>query len=128
MHDALPGADLIEAGFDDLRNQRETVAGLLVAIGASRLRRIGFELPDDLPRSPQHRLYQLLAKDNPDSAHSRYNACLRRLIVFEHTAEHALHIPSSNTIFRSLVESIIRADYEDGASAIRNHLQDLQSP
>jgi hypothetical protein len=34
MEPALPGEELIEAGLRDLREQRETVEALLVAIGA----------------------------------------------------------------------------------------------
>ena len=41
MEPALPGEELIEAGLRDLREQRETVEALLVAIGAPRLRRLG---------------------------------------------------------------------------------------
>jgi hypothetical protein len=84
---ALPGADLIEAGLDDLVQGRETVAALLVAIGAPRLRSIGLELPDRLPDNPEHRLYHLLAQENSDSAHSRYNALLRQLVSYERAAE-----------------------------------------
>lgn len=87
MNEALPGADLIEAGLEDLRDGRETVAALLVAIGAPRLRQIGIELPHNLPKTPEHRLYDLLAKDDSDSAHSRYNALIRRLVSYERAAE-----------------------------------------
>lgn len=87
MNPALPGEDLIEAGVRDLREQRETVPALLVAIGSPRLRRLGIQLPDSLPENPEHRLYELLAKDEPDSAHSRYNALIRRLVSFERAAE-----------------------------------------
>lgn len=87
MNEALPGADLIEEGVRDLRERRETIAALLVATGAPRLRRLGIELPDSLPENPEHRLYELLAKDEPDSAHSRYNAFIRRLVSFERAAE-----------------------------------------
>jgi hypothetical protein len=38
-------------------------------------------------RHPEHRLYDLLAKDDSDSAHSRYNAYLRRLVSYERAAE-----------------------------------------
>jgi len=86
MNHALPGEDLIEAGLIDLREGRESIAALLVAIGSPRLRRLGLDLPADLPSNPEHRLYHLLAKDESDSAHSRYNACLRHLIIFEHSA------------------------------------------
>ena len=84
---SLPGADLIEAGLRDLSTGRQTAEALLVAIGAPRLRRIGLALPENLPRDPEHRLYELLAKDNPDSAHSRYNALVRRLVSYERAAE-----------------------------------------
>ena len=87
MNDGLPGADLIETGVKDLYDGRETVAALLVAIGAPRLRRLGLELPDNLPDDPEHRLYKLLAEDDSDSAHSRYNAFVRRLVSYERAAE-----------------------------------------
>ena len=87
MNSALPGEDLIEEGVADLRGQRETIAALLVAIGSPRLRRLGIELPDNLPENPEDRLYELLAKDEPDSAHSRYNALIRRLVSYERAAE-----------------------------------------
>jgi hypothetical protein len=87
MQAGLPGAELIEAGLDDLRQGRETVAALLVAIGAPRLRSIGLDLPANLPDDPEHRLYHLLAQDNSDSAHSRYNALVRRLVSYERAAE-----------------------------------------
>jgi len=87
MNSALPGEDLIEEGVADLRGQRETIAALLVAIGSPRLRRLGIELPDTLPENPEDRLYELLAKDEPDSAPSRYNALIRRLVSYERAAE-----------------------------------------
>jgi hypothetical protein len=85
--DALPGGDLIEQGLRDLAERRETVPALLVLVGAPRLRALGFEVPDDGPVSPEHRLYELLAQDDTDSAHSRYNALIRRLVSFERAAE-----------------------------------------
>jgi hypothetical protein len=84
---ALPGADLIESGINDLRDQRETIEALLVAIGSPRLRAIGFDLPSIPYVNPEHRLYDLLAADDPDAAHSRYNALIRRLVSFERAAE-----------------------------------------
>jgi hypothetical protein len=87
MNTGLPGEDLIEAGVRDLIEHRETIAALLVAIGAPRLRQIGIDLPDNLPETPEHRLYDLLAKDDSDSAHSRYNALIRRLVSYERAAE-----------------------------------------
>lgn len=82
----LPGGDLVGQGLDDLAAGRESVAALLVSIGAPRL-----ELLLDLPAAPfadaEHRLYALLAAEDSDSAHSRYNAFLRRLVSFERAAE-----------------------------------------
>ncbi|HSQ23527.1 MAG TPA: hypothetical protein VLN44_03935 [Pyrinomonadaceae bacterium] len=87
MSHALPCEDLIEAGLKDLREGRESIAALLVAIGAPRLRRLGLNLPAHLPSNPEHRLYDLLAKDDSDSAHSRYNAYIRRLVSYVRAAE-----------------------------------------
>lgn len=81
----LPGGDLIARGLDDLSRGDESVEALLVAIGAPRLRRLGFQVA--MLSSPEHRLYQLLALTNPDAAHSRYNALLRRLTSFERALE-----------------------------------------
>jgi hypothetical protein len=83
----LPGEDLVRQGIDDLERGLETVPALLVAVGAPRLRRLGFPLPSVLPSDPEHRLYALLARDEPDAAHSRYNALIRRLVSFERAAE-----------------------------------------
>lgn len=86
MKYVLPGEDLIEAGLNDLRNGDETIPALLVAIGAPKLRTVGLDLPDfDIP-NPEHRLYELLAAENSDSAHSRYNALLNKLVSFERAA------------------------------------------
>lgn len=87
MDAVLPGEDLIEAGLRDLRAGHETIAALLVAIGSPRLRRIGFELPSNLPKNPEHRLYRLLAQHDSDSAHSRYNGFIRKLVSHERAAE-----------------------------------------
>ena len=87
MLTALPGGDLIEIGLKDLAAGRHTVEALLVAIGAPRLRALGFKLPASLPADPEHRLYDLLEATDQDSAHSRYNALIRRLVSFERAAE-----------------------------------------
>lgn len=84
--DQLPGAELVAHGIDDLARGRESVEALLVSIGAQRLRRLGYEVPAPIT-SPEHRLYELLAAEDPDSAHSRYNALIRRLVSFERAAE-----------------------------------------
>ena len=86
MNHTLPGEDLIQEGITDLSMGRETIPALLVAIGAPKLRSIGITLPDFDIRCPEHRLYDLLAADDSDSAHSRYNALIRRLVSFERAA------------------------------------------
>ncbi|SRR6266508_280687 len=85
----LPGEDLIEAGIRDLHEGSETIEALLVAIGAPRLRCAGIDVPETRWECPEHRLYDLLAKDDSDSAHSRYNALIRRLVSYERAAEQA---------------------------------------
>ena len=84
---SLPGADLIRAGLDDAAAGRVTAASLLVAIGAPRLRRAGLAVPDLPVSDPEHSLYELLAADDSDAAHSRYNALIRRLVSFERALE-----------------------------------------
>lgn len=78
----LPGADFIEAGIADLSRSEPSAAALLVAIGAPRLRELGLPVPPT-PTDPEHRLYLLLAREDADAAHSRYNALIRRLVSFE---------------------------------------------
>jgi len=82
-----PGHELIEKGLDDLKNGIETVESLLVRVGGPRLRRLGFDVPHYSGELPEHRLYKLLATENSDSAHSRYNALIRRLVSFERATE-----------------------------------------
>lgn len=88
--DGLPGAEIIACGLRDLREGRESVEALLVAIGAPRLRRSGLDVPEHRFDQPEHRLYLLLAADHADAAHSRYNSLLRRLVSFERALECAV--------------------------------------
>ena len=83
----FPGGDLIQQGIADLAHGVESIPALLVSIGAPRLRRIGLPVPEVVLPSPEHRLYETLAATDPDSAHSRYNALVRRLVSFENAAE-----------------------------------------
>lgn len=82
----LPGGDLIARGLQDLAVSCETDEALLVSIGALRLSARGVPVPQPLS-DPEHRLYERLAREDPDSAHSRYNALLRRLTSFESALE-----------------------------------------
>ena len=85
--EAFPGGDLVQEGIADLARGVESIPSLLVSIGAPRLRRIGLTIPDTVIGSPEHRLYEKLAESDSDSAHSRYNALVRRLVSFENAAE-----------------------------------------
>lgn len=82
----LPGGDLVERGLEDLRHGRETVESLLVSVGSARLRAAGLAVGNALP-DPEHRLYEILSREDPDAAHSRYNALLGRLTSFENALE-----------------------------------------
>lgn len=82
----LPGGDLVAKGLKDLARSAETDEALLVSIGAPRLRRQGIPIEHPLP-NPEHRLYERLARQGSDSAHSRYNALMRRLTGFESALE-----------------------------------------
>lgn len=75
----------MSVGLRDLHDGVESIEALLVSIGAPRLRLIGLDVPEPV-LDPEHRLYELLARDDPDSAHSRYNALVRRLVSFERAA------------------------------------------
>ena len=83
----LPGADLIVDGLRDLADGRESIAALVVQIGAPRLSALGVAVPaSPATPHPEHRLYERLAAEDSLTAHSRYNALIRRLVSFEHAA------------------------------------------
>jgi hypothetical protein len=87
LPDGFPGSDLVRQGLEDIGRGLFSEAALLVAIGAPRLRSLGVEVPECEIDSPEHRLYNKLWQEDPDSAHSRYNALLRRLVSFERAME-----------------------------------------
>jgi hypothetical protein len=78
--------DLIERGLGDLRVGVTSAEALLVSIGAARLRAAGIAVADPVAE-PERKLYDLLASADPDAAHSRYNALIRRLVSFERAVE-----------------------------------------
>ena len=77
----LPGGDIIDAGLADLAAGKETRESLLVSLAAPRLRREGIPVGPTLA-NPDERLYELLARDDPELAHARYRAYLRRVASF----------------------------------------------
>lgn len=82
----VPGAELVLPGLCDLHEGRESTEALLVAIGATRLRALGFDVPS-VYADPEHRLYAHLARRDGLGAHSAYNALIRRLVSFERAME-----------------------------------------
>ena len=86
---SLPGGDLIFAGLTDLAANRESVEALLVSIGAPRLRMLGFAVSAPIAHA-EERLYDTLAAEFGDGAHSRYNALVRRLVSFQRAAACAM--------------------------------------
>ena len=77
---------MIERGLADLQAGRESTEALLVSIGAPRLRALGLAIEQPLPDA-ERRLYDRLDVQDADSAHSRYNALIRRLVSYERSAE-----------------------------------------
>jgi hypothetical protein len=88
MDEVLPGEELVREGLEDLRRGLRTVPAWLVSIGAPRLRLAGLSVPEALPE-PEHGLYEALSRDDPDAAHGRYDALVRRLVSYEHALESA---------------------------------------
>ncbi len=88
---ALPGADLVTAGLEDLHAGRETEASLLVQMAAPRLRALGYDVAEPPAGTPPagHRLFAHLEEQLGAGAHSRYNALLRRIVSFASAADHA---------------------------------------
>ena len=82
---ALPGAELVEKGLDDLANRAESVEAFLVSMSAPRLRALGHDVPATFDE-PELRLYRLLAQVHGDAAHGRYNALVRRLVSYQRGA------------------------------------------
>lgn len=86
----LPGAEIVLAGVADLQNGRMSVNALAVQSAAPRLRSLGFETGNTKAVVPAaHRLYEQLHREMGDSAHSRYNAILSRVVSFAQAAERA---------------------------------------
>lgn len=86
-YEALPGGEIVERGVRDLHRGVASIEALVVSIGASRLRAAGLGIPEPTLSDPEHALYLRLAEEDPDSAHSRYNALVRRLVSFERALE-----------------------------------------
>lgn len=85
---SLPGAEIVLAGVADLAAGVESVNANAVQSAATRLARAGLPVaPASGGLPPSHRLYQQLADQLGDAAHSRYNAILERVESFARAAE-----------------------------------------
>ncbi|MGI9016117.1 MAG: hypothetical protein ACR2HR_03265 [Euzebya sp.] len=80
--DTLPGAALVTRGLADLATGAVTTESLLVSMAATRLADLGLQVPPPLAQ-PEHRLWQLLADQDVDAAHGRYNALVGQLVSFQ---------------------------------------------
>lgn len=85
----LPGQEVVEAGLADLRRGTPTPAGYAVLEARTRLRQLGHDVPAVDVDRPSHRLYELLAAEDPATAHGRHHALLRRMTSYVRAAEHA---------------------------------------
>ena len=85
----LPGADVVGSGIEDLERGKFTIAALLVAVGAPRLRAAGLTVPETSgwPDEPEHALYDALVRSGAADPHARYNSLIRRLVSFERALE-----------------------------------------
>ena len=84
----LPAEALVLQGLEDLAAGRESIAALLVQIGAPRLRLLEIPVPaaaDDM--DADRRLYRLLALTHGREAHSQFNSLIRELVSFERALE-----------------------------------------
>jgi len=86
-YDAFPAGDLIRKGIEDIQAGIESPEALLVAIGRPRLQRLGISVPELPIKFPEVRLYEYVSRSDPNAAHSRYNALIRRLVSFERAVE-----------------------------------------
>ena len=88
VESTLPGAELVEAGLDDLAQDRLTDCALLVLIAGPRLRQLGLEIPERAAARPyEHTLYAQLAGCLGAAAHSHYNSLIRRVVSYARARE-----------------------------------------
>jgi hypothetical protein len=85
----MPGRELVVQGLADLRAGRLSTSALLVAMARTRLAATGLDVPEVTSVRPGHALYELLATEDPATAHGRYNALVRRLVSYLRAAESA---------------------------------------
>ena len=85
----LPGDDPVTQGLEDLNAGRRSVPGLVVAMAAPRLRRLGIEVPEGTGPIAAHQLYETLSAGNEPDPYRRFNALVARVVSFARALEHA---------------------------------------
>jgi hypothetical protein len=83
----LPGHEIVDPGLADLQAGVLSDHALAVLAAAPRLRRAGVDVPfgfDELMAS--HELYERLAVQLGNAAHSRHHALIRRVVSYAATA------------------------------------------
>lgn len=86
----MPGGDLVGQGLSDPRAGVQSEAALLLLVAKPRLEGLGISLAEPknlLNEMPSHALYDFLARELGDDAHSRYNSLIRRIVSFAHALE-----------------------------------------
>jgi hypothetical protein len=78
----LPGGELMDAGLADLASGTESIASLVIAVAAPRLRREGIPVPGKLTPDPENRLFARVERESGSLAHARYLALLRQAVSF----------------------------------------------
>lgn len=88
--ETLPGSEIVVPGLRDLEEGRRTEEADAVLMASERLRAAGLAVPVVTITAPaSHRLYEQLAAEDPDGAHSRYNAIVARVASFARALERA---------------------------------------
>ena len=98
----LPGADLVVSGIAALEHGERTTEALLVAVAATRLQRIGLDIPKAAAAIENPNLALYAAVCEAGGGHSHYNALLRRLVSFMRAAEQVL--PRRELVERAGIE------------------------
>jgi hypothetical protein len=109
--------ELIREGLRDVSRGIDSIPALLVLTAAPALRDAGVDVPD-APFSPEARLYEIVATERGDGAHSHYNALVRSIV----RARRAVgHVPVTAPLLREFMRTLDtdgRVYLTGGASAI----------
>ena len=87
--EALPGAELVRRGLEDLSRKTLSAEALTLAIASTRLRGLGIDLPEEgtFPDDRELALYARLCADGADDPYLRFNAMKRELDSFVEALE-----------------------------------------